>query len=79
MNEYLKQILQIDSSKNCLKFLVDRLQSVNYRGIQISQHNRYTKDRILIILEEIYNLCSENLMQIRTTDLSKRPCNIEGE
>lgn len=79
MNEYPKQILQIDSSKNCLKFLVDRLQSVNYRGIQISQHNRYTKDQILIILEEIYNLCSENLMQIRTTDLSKRPCNIEGE
>ena len=79
MNKYLKQILQIDSSKHCLKFLVDRLQSEDYRGVQISQHNRYTKDEILTILQEINNLCGENLMQIRTTDLSKRAYNIEGE
>lgn len=79
MNKCLKQILQIDSAKKCLKFLVDRLQSSNYRGVQISQHNRYTKDEILVILQEIYGLCKQNLMQIRTTDLSKRPYNIEGE
>lgn len=79
MHETLQQILKIDSSKNCIKFLVERLQSDKYRGMQISQHNRYTKDKILIILQEIYDLCGEDLMQIRTTDLSKRLYNIEGE
>ena len=79
MNEYLKQIVQIDSAKHCLKFLANRLQSANYRGVQISQHNRYTKEEILIILQEIHHLCGKNLMQIRTTDLSKRAYNTEDE
>ncbi len=75
----LQEISQIDPSKECLKFLVKRLQSKDYRGIQISQHNRYTKKEILVILQEIYALVGSNLMQIRTTDLSKRPQNVGGE
>ena len=46
----LQEISQIDPSKECLKFLAKRLQSKDYRGIQISQHNRYTKKEILVIL-----------------------------
>lgn len=79
MNKILQEIIKIDTSKDCLNFIVERIKSDNYRGIQISQHNRYTKKEILIILHEIYNLVGENLMQIRTTDLSKRPINIDGE
>ena len=79
MNEILKRILSIDASKNCLKFLVSRVQSDNYRGIQISQHNRYNKEHIVIVLQEIYNICGISLMQIRTTDLSKRPYNTKEE
>lgn len=75
----LQEISQIDPSKECLKFLAKRLQSKDYRGIQISQHNRYTKKEILVILQEIYALVGSNLMQIRTTDLSKRPQNVGGE
>lgn len=75
----LQEISQIDQSKECLKFLAKRLQSKDYRGIQISQHNRYTKKEILVILQEIYALVGSNLMQIRTTDLSKRPQNVGGE
>lgn len=55
------------------------MQSDNYRGLQISQHNRYTQKEILVILQEIYGLCGDRLLQIRTSDLSKRPYNIEGE
>ena len=79
MDKILQEIAHIDPSKECIKFLVERLQSKEYRGIQISQHNRYTKKEILVILGEIYNLVGEGLMQIRTTDLSKRPQNIDGE
>ncbi len=79
MTQILQDILNIDKSKECIKFLVKRVQSANYRGVQISQHNRYTQNEILIILQEIYNLCGKKLLQIRTTDLSKRPQNINGE
>ena len=75
----MQEILQIDSSRECIKFLVKRVQSDNYRGLQISQHNRYTQKEILVILQDIYELCSNTLLQIRTSDLSKRPYNIEGE
>lgn len=79
MVQKLQEIIQIDPSKECIKFLVERLQSNDYRGNHISQHNRYTKKEILVILQEIYALVGTNLMQIRTTDLSKRPQNIIGE
>ena len=79
MIQKLQEIIQIDPSKECIKFLVERLQSNDYRGNHISQHNRYTKKEILVILKEIYALVGTNLMQIRTTDLSKRPQNIIGE
>lgn len=79
MTQTLQDILNIDESKECIKFLVKRVQSENYRGVQISQHNRYTQKDIFIILQEIYDICGEELLQIRTTDLSKRPFNIEGE
>lgn len=79
MDKILQDILQIDSSRECIKFLAKRVQSDNYRGLQISQHNRYTQKEILVILQEIYELCGDTLLQIRTSDLSKRPYNIEGE
>lgn len=79
MDKILQEITKIDPSKKCLNFIVERIKSNNYRGIHISQHNRYSKKEILIVLQEIYNLAGSNLIQVRTTDLSKRPQNIEGE
>lgn len=79
MRQILEDILKIDPSKECLKFLVERIQSDNYRGVQISQHNRYTQYAIKVILQEIDKICGQDLLQIRTTDLSKRPFNINGE
>ena len=81
MNEYefKDKLIQIDKSKKCLRFLVNRVLSNDYRGIQISQHNRYSKEEIFIILQEIYNIAGSDLLQIRTTDLSKRANNIPEE
>ena len=63
----------------CVQFLNKRIECDNYRGIQISQHNRFDLDIIDTIVSEIYNVTRDGLLQIRTTDLSKRPYNIEGE
>ncbi|UWD34647.1 hypothetical protein NX779_02415 [Mycoplasma cottewii] len=70
MNEL--KLIEIDRSKRCLKFLEKRVLSDNYRGIQISQHNRYTLEKVLVLLKELYNIAGTEKLEIRTTDLSKR-------
>lgn len=74
MNLYNK-LTSVDPSKNCLKFLAKRILSNNYRGVQLSQHNRYDVNVISAILVEMFNIVGTNKMQIRTTDLKKRPLN----
>ena len=76
----IKEELQsIDPSKECLKFLGERILSDNYRGVQLSQHNRYNVEFITTMLTEMYKLCGEGKMAIRTTDLKKRPFNNADE
>ena len=66
---------RIDPSKKCLTFLGERILDDNYRGVQLSQHNRYDVTVVTTLLEEMYNLVGINKMFIRTTDLKKRPFN----
>lgn len=76
----LKDKLQkIDPSRSCLTFLAERICSNNYRGIQISQHNRYTCDDVIVMLEELYKSVGTEKMVVRTTDLRKRPYNEKDE
>jgi hypothetical protein len=75
----LNPILNIDPSKECLKFLVKRIHNDNYRGMQVSQHNRYTYEQVVGMLSILYEISGNEKMQIRTTDLSKRPHNTQGE
>lgn len=78
--EVLEKIVMIDPARDCLKFLRNRVESNNYRGMQISQHNRYTAEDVKIILKVLNeSLGQDKYMQIRDTDLSKRPINIKGE
>ncbi|GAA9880008.1 type IIS restriction endonuclease subunit R [Helicobacter pylori] len=79
LEKILLEITQLDPSKECLKFLANRIQSIYYRSIHLSQHNRYTKKEIKIIIQAIFDGVGEELLQIRTSDISKRPSNIEGE
>ncbi|WFQ90866.1 Type-2 restriction enzyme MboII [Mycoplasma feriruminatoris] len=72
-------IIEIDSSRECLKFLQKRILSDNYRGVQLSQHNRFTSQKIIVMLKVLYELQGTNIMKIRTTDLSKRPYNTPDE
>lgn len=75
----LDDLLNIDTSNNALKFLYKRILCEDYRGLQISQHNRYTQEEVKIMLQEFYNVANTDIMQIRTTDLSKRPNESSGE
>ncbi|PZV98737.1 restriction endonuclease subunit R [Metamycoplasma auris] len=72
-------LLNIDPYKKCIKFLQERVLSNSYRGMQISQHNRYDLDVVITLLKTLYDICGENKLEIRTTDLSKRPENTENE
>ena len=74
-----EKLIKIDPSKKCLEFLGERILDVNYRGIQISQHNRYDVVFITTMLSEMYKLVGKHKMFIRTTDLSKRPYNYPEE
>ena len=79
MMSLFNQLTSIDPSKECLKFLAKRILSNNYRGVQLSQHNRYDVNIISTMLVEMYNIVGINKMRIRTTDLSKRPHNTPDE
>lgn len=74
-----EKLTAVDPSKKCLPFLAERIMSDNYRGIQLSQHNRYDVVFITTLLSEMYDLVSNHRMFIRTTDLSKRPTNTPEE
>ena len=70
----MNYVSDIDLGNRSLSFIDERLRSNNYRGVHFSQHNRYDLDKVIDILK-LLNKFSPNqrLMQIRTTDNSKRP------
>ncbi len=73
-------VSNINLGNKSLEFIDSRLLDDKYRGSWSSQHNRYTMDKISIILS-LFNKYSPNkeLMIIRTADISKRPNNTEEE
>ena len=76
---FKNDLMMVDPGKKCLEFLADRVLDPGYRGMQISQHNRYTVDEVIVILEEFYNLVGMRRMTIRNEDLSARPVNTPEE
>lgn len=63
-----------------VSFIAKRVQDDNYRGVISSQHNRYTLDKVIIILSKLSKYAPNlSLLRIRTTDLSKRPTNFTEE
>lgn len=71
---------EISPDNRALRFLSGRIESPNYRGARSSQHNRYTMEEAHTILQLLDEYAPDgSLMQIRTTDLSKRPQVKPGE
>ena len=73
-------ISNIVSNNEALKFIENRILDNQYRGLYSSQHNRYTFEKIKNILILLSRYApNDNLMTIRTTDISKRPKNLQQE
>lgn len=79
LNQLLTQIRNVAPNSQCVSFLLGRIQGDTYRQVHISQHNRYTQYEITVILQKIREIVGNGFMQIRTTDLTKRPINVAGE
>ncbi|GAA9203301.1 hypothetical protein HpHA199_02120 [Helicobacter pylori] len=62
------------------KLCLDVWEITSQRHVEhLSQHNRYDQNKIKTIIQAIFNEVGEDFLQIRTTDMSKRPSNIIGE
>ncbi|MBM4159445.1 MAG: hypothetical protein FJ216_11810 [Ignavibacteria bacterium] len=66
--QILENIISVEPNNQFLKYIVDRIQDVNYRGIHISQHNRYDFDRLVRILKGIYDVVSSNRFRVPLGD-----------
>lgn len=55
VREILNKIIAVEPQNLFLQYIVRRVQRDDYRGIHISQHNRYDLDRLLIILQGIFS------------------------
>lgn len=76
---FKNDLISVDPSKKCLSFLADRILDDGYRGMQLSEHNRYNVDIVITLLEELYNLVGIEKMIIRNEDLKSRPTNTPEE
>ncbi len=76
----IRYVRNINPGNDALEFIDARLQDDKYRGNWSSQHNRYTRDKIVTILRLLDKYApNKSIMPIRTTDLSKRPMNLPEE
>ena len=71
MDDTLKKILNIQPDNQFLEYIVERVQRDDYRGIQISQHNRYTIDEVFVILQAIYSVVGDDYLEIPPGDVTK--------
>ena len=73
-------INNINSGNKALEFIDSRTRNEKYRGSPSSEHNRYVMTQIIDILILLDKYApNQNLMTIRTTDISKRPENYSEE
>ncbi len=71
---------KINPGNKALEFIDFRVKDDKYRGSPSSEHNRYNMNQIIDILTLLEKYTpSQNLMVIRTTDISKRPENNPDE
>jgi len=70
-NSILQATINIDSTNNFLKYIVNRIKRNDYRGIHISQHNRYDLDHVEEILKAIYSIAKEKIFKVPPGDYKK--------
>jgi len=66
--EILEDIVAIKPENLFLKYIVERLKDDNYRGIHISQHNRYDLERLTYILNGTYEVVADKQFRVPLGD-----------
>ncbi len=72
MDKLLQNILDIEKGNKFLKYIVRRVQRKDYRGIHLSQHNRYDIDKLDNILKTIYKVVGENSFSVPSGDIGNK-------
>lgn len=70
--KYLRDLEKISSSNEFINYIVDRVASNDYRGIQCSQHNRLTYRYFSELVSVIYDIAGENVFDIHIGDANGR-------
>lgn len=68
IDKIINEIILIDPNNLFLRYIVKRIQDDNYRGLHISQHNRYDLDRLIKILSGVYNVVSDKIFRVPLGD-----------
>ena len=73
-------VSKINQGNKALEFIDSRIRNEKYRGSPSSEHNRYVMTQVIDILALLDKYApNQDLMAIRTTDISKRPENNPDE
>lgn len=66
--KYLREIENISPYNTFLRYIVDRVLSNDYRGVQCSQHNRLTFEYFSNLVSVIYNVAGASAFDIHIGD-----------
>lgn len=67
-DEFKNQLIAIQPGNIFLEYIADRINDDNYRGLHISQHNRYDLNRLIGILSGIYCIIQDKKFRIPLGD-----------
>ncbi|MDD2688983.1 MAG: hypothetical protein PHT41_02365 [Candidatus Omnitrophica bacterium] len=67
-DKILNEIIAIEPNNLFLQYIASRIQDPDYRGLHISQHNRYDLDRLTRILTGVYDIVGNNIFRIPLGD-----------
>ena len=68
LRKILANIIAIKSDNLFLQYIIERIQDDNYRGLHVSQHNRYDLDRLVKILQGIRIVANTEIFRVPLGD-----------
>ncbi|MCG2700887.1 hypothetical protein L6267_01850 [Candidatus Parcubacteria bacterium] len=71
MNDILKQIQNLNPDNKFIRYIVKRVQKNDYRGLHISQHNRYDLEYIEAVILSINKVAGDKFFKIPPGDYKK--------
>ncbi len=66
--KYLRELESVSSNNTFIQYIIDRVSSNDYRGIQCSQHNRLTFDYFSNLVSIIYSVAGKTIFEIHIGD-----------